>query len=257
MVATSLSILLYLFGAKFSLTHYQQTQPISRQIALTLALGLHGFIIASDIIFQSGLNFNLLNSFLLTEFLVGLILFFATWRYPVYLLDMVIYPMSAFSLLLTLIITPQSSQFISYELASHIILSMVAYAILALCVCQSVLLQLQDKQLHHNANYSFINKLPPLQTMESLLFLGLLIGTILLTLSLLTGFVFLENVFAQHLLHKTVLSIVAWLIFSGILLSHWLIGFRGRQLRKLTQIGFVLLLLGYFGSKFVLEVLIN
>ena len=79
------------------------------------------------------------------------------------------------------------------------------------------------------------------------------IGFALLSLSLLTGVLFLEDIFAQHLVHKTTLSIVAWVVFGVLLAGRVLRGWRGRTALIYTISGFVLLIVGYFGSKLVLE----
>lgn len=93
--------------------------------------------------------------------------------------------------------------------------------------------------------------------MEALLFQMLATGLIFLTISLVSGFLFIENLFAQHLAHKTVLSILAWLIFSGLLMGRSRYGWRGKTAIQWTIIGFVLLLLAYFGSKLVLELILH
>jgi ABC-type uncharacterized transport system permease subunit len=78
-------------------------------------------------------------------------------------------------------------------------------------------------------------------------------GFVLLTLSLFTGFVFVTNLFTQHLIHKTVLSLIAWTIFGVLLIGRIRIGWRGRSAVRWTVSGFSVLTLAYFGSKFVLE----
>ena len=92
--------------------------------------------------------------------------------------------------------------------------------------------------------------------METLLFEVILVGFIALTISLASGLIFLENMFAQQLAHKTILSIVAWLVFLTLLIGHWKLGWRGRTAIRWTLTGFASLMLAYFGSKFVLEVLL-
>jgi ABC-type uncharacterized transport system permease subunit len=99
--------------------------------------------------------------------------------------------------------------------------------------------------------------LPPLQAMETLLFQMIGTGLFFLTASLFSGFIFIEDLFAQHLAHKTVLSIIAWIIFSGLLIGRIRYGWRGHTAIKWTLIGFVLLLLAYFGSKLVLELILQ
>jgi ABC-type uncharacterized transport system permease subunit len=93
--------------------------------------------------------------------------------------------------------------------------------------------------------------------MESLLFQMLATGIVFLTLSLTSGFIFIENLFAQHLVHKTVLSILAWIIFTGLLIGRSRYGWRGQTAIQWTLIGFILLLLAYFGSKLVLELILH
>jgi ABC-type uncharacterized transport system permease subunit len=93
--------------------------------------------------------------------------------------------------------------------------------------------------------------------MESLLFQMLGAGIVFLTISLVSGFLFIEDLFAQHLVHKTVLSILAWVIFTGLLMGRRRYGWRGQTAIQWTLIGFVLLLLAYFGSKLVLELILH
>ena len=92
--------------------------------------------------------------------------------------------------------------------------------------------------------------------MESLLFQMIAIGFAMLSLALLSGVLFLEDIFAQHLVHKTVLSLTAWLVFSVLLWGRFQFGWRGRTAIRWTLSGFAVLLLAYFGSKFVLELVL-
>ena len=83
------------------------------------------------------------------------------------------------------------------------------------------------------------------------------LGFILLTLALITGFMFLQDMFAQRMVHKTILSIVAWLVFSTLLWGRFRSGWRGQKALIWTLVGFVVLMLAYFGSKFVIEVVLK
>lgn len=103
----------------------------------------------------------------------------------------------------------------------------------------------------------FIQLLPPLQTMETLLFEMIWAGLILLSISIVSGLIFLDNIFAQHLVHKSVLSISAWLTFAVLLWGRHQSGWRGITAIRGTLIGFALLLLAYFGSKLVLEIILQ
>jgi ABC-type uncharacterized transport system permease subunit len=99
--------------------------------------------------------------------------------------------------------------------------------------------------------------LPPLQTMEKLLFEIIGFGLLLLTLSIASGFFFLENMFAQHLAHKTFFSLIAWAIFATLLTGRIKYGWRGITATKWTISGFIALMLAYFGTKFVLELVLQ
>lgn len=223
---------------------------------ILLGLVFHAVVIFSQIITPEGLIFSLANSLIATSFFITILLLIASNIYKIYLLDLVVYPIVIVVLFVSFLLGNTSDNSpISFILSSHILLSLGAYSVLTLCFFQAILLSLQDKKLHHQSKHN-LSALPPLETMENLLFSGLTLGVILLTLSLLSGFFFLEDVFAQHLLHKTVLSLIAWIIFSSILLTHLVWGLRGKKLTSLMKIAFSLLLVGYFGSKFVLTYLI-
>ncbi len=103
----------------------------------------------------------------------------------------------------------------------------------------------------------YIQSLPPLESMEALLFQMISAGLFFLSISLASGFIFLEDIFAQHLAHKTFFSIIAWLIFSALLIGRSRYGWRGRTAIKWTLLGFLFLLLAYFGSKLVLEIILH
>lgn len=142
-------------------------------------------------------------------------------------------------------------------LISHIVLSIIAYSLITLATLQAVLLGIQEKQLRsHNFNGLF-RYFPPLQTMETLLFDLITIGTIMLSLAIASGFAFLDDMFAQHLVHKTILSIIAWALFCILLFGRHQKGWRGSVAVKWTIVGFIALMLAYFGSKFVLEILLQ
>ena len=115
----------------------------------------------------------------------------------------------------------------------------------------------QERHLRSKRFDGVFKYLPPLQTMETLLFEMIWLGFITLTVAILTGFTFLHDMFAQHLAHKTILSIIAWAIFAILLFGRHRWGWRGVTATKWTLVGFSALMLAYFGSKFVLEVILS
>jgi ABC-type uncharacterized transport system permease subunit len=96
-----------------------------------------------------------------------------------------------------------------------------------------------------------------METMEKVLFRSLGGGFVVLTFVLVTGLFFVQDVIAQHLIHKMTLAIVAWVVFGVLLIGRVRYGWRGRRARQFTIAGFVILALAYFGSKFVLENLLG
>ncbi|QGG80790.1 hypothetical protein GH975_09505 [Litorivicinus lipolyticus] len=141
-------------------------------------------------------------------------------------------------------------------LATHIVLSLAAFSVLFIAGAQSLLLGWQNRALkqHH---FSAIAGLPSMKRMEVLLFDLLTSGWMLLSAALLTGWAFIDDLFAQHLLHKTVLSAAAWLVFSGLLIGRRLFGWRGATATAWTLTGFGVLALGTLGSKIMLELVLD
>ena len=169
-------------------------------------------------------------------------------------LSVVVIPISTILYVIS-VIYPDATVKNTYSLKniSHIFLSFFAYTLLFLACCQSILLKLQNKKLHKKKINAFINNLPSLEEMEKLLFKILFLGFILLTASIFSGFFVVDNIFEQKVAHKTIFSIISWLIFLILIIGHKNIGWRGNKSFITIQIAFSFLVLSYFGSKIVLE----
>ena len=139
----------------------------------------------------------------------------------------------------------------------HVISSVLAFGLLTLAGVYAVLILAIDHSLKKHKLTNLVRKLPPLDKLENLLFQVIFTGFLLLTATLVTGLIYVDDLMAQHLAHKTVLSILAWVVFGTLLLGRWLKGWRGAIAIRLTLAGIGLLLLAYFGSKLVLEVLLD
>ena len=146
---------------------------------------------------------------------------------------------------------------LGWEMQAHIAISVVAYTLLSVGSLIAVLIYFQDRALRRRSLAAWLRVLPLLETMEQVLFTTIHAGVVLLTLSVFSGLVFVDNVFAQHLVHKTVLSIIALVVFGILLLGRWRFGWRGRKAIQWTLAGYAILVLGYFGSRVVLEVLLS
>ena len=142
---------------------------------------------------------------------------------------------------------------------AHFLIAMLAYSLFTLAALHAMLMMTAERSLHRGRLPHIVANLPPLLTMEALLFRLIHIAFVLLTFTLLSGIFFSEALFGQALAlnHKTVFAILSWLIFAGLLLGRHLRGWRGQLALRWTLAGFFALLLAYVGSRFVIEVLLG
>lgn len=146
---------------------------------------------------------------------------------------------------------------LDWRLQLHAWTALLAYATLAIAALLALMLWLQERALRRREFHRWLRALPPLVELETLLFRTIAVGFVLLTATLLTGALFVADMFAQHLAHKTVLSVLSWLAFGGLLLGRWRYGWRGATAVRWTLAAMALLVLAFFGSKFVLELVLG
>jgi ABC-type uncharacterized transport system permease subunit len=144
-----------------------------------------------------------------------------------------------------------------WELSFHVAMATTAFAFLTIGAALAASQVAVDHRLRSRKPLGIMRILTPLESLESGCFHSIQAGFFLLTLTLVTGAFFVENLFAQHLIHKVVLAIMAWIVFGVLLLGRWRFGWRGRKALRWTLAGYVLLGLSYFGSKLVLENLLG
>lgn len=149
----------------------------------------------------------------------------------------------------------------SIEFRAHAALAMLAYSLFTIAALHVLLMTLLERRLHGRAASvgGLWAAMPPLMSMESLLFRLIWIGFLLLTLTLASGAIYSETIFGQALKfnHKTLFAVISWLIFAALLAGRHFRGWRGRVALRWTLAGFVTLLLAYVGSRFVLEVVLK
>jgi len=140
----------------------------------------------------------------------------------------------------------------------HLALAMAAYGLFVIALLHALLMLVVERRLHAKKT-GFAGNLPPLLTLELLLFRAIGAAFVLLTLTLATGIAFSETLFGRAFRsdHKTVFAVLSWLTFGWLLVGRWRYGWRGRTAVRWTLGGFVLLVLAYVGSRFVLEVLLG
>jgi ABC-type uncharacterized transport system permease subunit len=172
-------------------------------------------------------------------------------------LGVVVFPISAALLLVYANVGHHVAEGLDWRLQLHAWFALLAYATLAIAALLAVMLWLQERALRRRDIRGWLRALPPLTELETLLFRTITVGFVLLTATLLTGVVFVEDFFAQDLIHKTVLSVLSWLAFGALLLGRWRYGWRGAVAVRWTLAAMALLVLAFFGSKFVLELVLR
>ncbi|HET6553944.1 MAG TPA: cytochrome c biogenesis protein CcsA, partial [Dyella sp.] len=179
------------------------------------------------------------------------------WR-PVAALGGIVFPLSALLLAVdTFAAPPTVPHPLEWQITLHVTVALLAFSVLSIAAVLAILLAIQERALRHRQFGPWLRALPPLTLTETLLFRLIGAGFVLLTLTLLTGILFVDNLFGQHLVHKTVLSIIAWLVFGALLFGRWRYGWRGRSAVNLTLIGMGVLVLAFFGTKAVLELILH
>ncbi len=255
-IASALATLLYCLSA---LLIYKQlgTALHQRWVALTpatAAMLLQAAVLNVLIIQPQGLNLGFFAAFSLISWLISIQILLSCIYRRIESLGIIAFPISGFAGIAASLHMPDSLiNTVNSEIQGHIMVSVVAYSLITLGAFQAGLLAYQDHSIRHHHPGGFIRFLPPLHDMETLLFQFLGFGFVCLSASLLTGFIYLEDIFAQHLVHKTVLSIVGWTILGILLFGRLRFGWRGKTAIRWTLSSFVFLMLAFFGSKLVLE----
>jgi len=243
-------------------------QNASKQLAGGFGLAgvvFHGFVLASHLFTAAGISLSFTDALSTAAWLMALLLLITSLNKPIENMGIGVYPFAAITLGLQslfpsrhIVIAFSAEASLAAEpLEIHIVISLVAYSLCALAAMHAILLAIQDRFLRSKRPGGFIRALPPLQTMENILFQILTVGFVLLSLSLFSGILFIKDIYAQHLAHKTVFSIIAWLVFGILLWGRWRFGWRGRTAIRWTLSGFFFLMLAYFGTKLVLEILLQ
>jgi ABC-type uncharacterized transport system permease subunit len=228
---------------------------------LLAALLAHGFALAGEIFPGNAMHF----SFSIALSMIFWLAIAFYWIESFYArmdgLQMLGLPAAAVAVLLPIVFPGQHllTNVDSVQFRAHFLIAMMAYSLLTLAALHAILMAAAEKRLHQGQLTPLLASLPPLLTMETLLFRLIHIGFALLTLTLVSGILFSESLFGKALTfnHKTVFAILSWVIFAHLLIGRHLRGWRGRKALRWTLAGFAALLLAYVGSRFVLEVLLG
>ncbi|AFU97908.1 cytochrome C assembly family protein [Simiduia agarivorans] len=261
LAANLAAIVLYLAATGFGVRQFSNKRPVGGRTfySLTLtAVVFHWSGLLPLLFSTNGINLSFFATGSLVAAVMNALVLISSFRKPVHTLLLILMPLSIVCVSLLLgSHHPDHFTPLTEGLALHVILSLLAYSLLTIATAQAVLLAYQTHQLKNHQPGGLIKALPPLQSMESLLFELLWLGFILLTTALATGWFFVQDLLAQHLAHKTVFSVAAWLIYGCLLWGRHYLGWRGYTAVRFALGGFAALMLAFFGSKFVLELVLG
>ncbi|MGQ0529646.1 MAG: cytochrome C assembly family protein [Panacagrimonas sp.] len=250
LIPALIALPLYLGGAWMA-----WTSPKRLPWMAPLALALHLAALGLGLVHEGSLRIGITEAASLFAWQSAFLLWLLSRREPIAVNGTAIFPLAAlFAIWAAVTPSPVTSVRISdWQVSLHVMLSLLSAGVLTLAAVQSVALALQDRLLHRHRLVPVGGRMPPLQTMERVLFQLIALGFGLLSLTLLSGLWFVHDWLAQHLAHKTVLSISAWLMFGVLLWGRWQHGWRGRTAIRWALAGYATLILAYFGSKLILE----
>lgn len=244
-----------LLALRFNQNRMENQVTKSHLFSAIVALLLHALLLGSLLPVAQGINLSFFNSLTLFAWVIGLVGVIVGVRNKLEFIGLIIFPICFISIILALafpgpVLRPVD---LSLLLDIHILLSIVAYGLLSSAALLALVLALQDYQLHQHKTGRLGNLLPPLLSVERLMFQLIMAGFGLLTLALITGFMFTADWFN----HKILFSCLAWLVFLVLLIGRYVAGWRGRKAIRWTLGGVLALMLAFFGTKLVVEFILG
>ncbi len=244
---------------------------------LFILLVLHGSACYQDIFTPQGLVFGFAQALSMMAWVGIAIYWIEGWFFTLQgMLPLMLLLAAAFSFLPAVfsgaIISTKAVHSPGFKL--HFITANIAYGTLFLVAIQAALMNLQDRSLRskqqnqpiswinvfaRGQKSTWLNQLPPLVTMERVMFNMMGIGFCLLTITVFSGLFFSQTLFGRVLIldHKTLFAVISWVMFGSLLFAHWKVGLRGAEASKWVLRSFLVMLLAYVGSRFVLEVILQ
>lgn len=254
----TITIYLTVAGLYWRRTNITTSWP---QVAISAALAIHGWLLYRSLFVEEGMNLGLTNALSAISWLTALIYWGTNLRHDLHRLQAFVLPPTALFVLLQWALP--ESHLLAYAgdplFRLHLAIAFTAYSLFTFAALHALLMAAAERALHRKPSFIRLPDFPPLIGMEKLLFQIITVGFVLLTLTLASGVLFSEQLFHQALRfnHKTVFTIISWLIFAALLIGRRKYGWRGRTAVRWTLSGFAVLLLAYVGSKFVLEFILK
>jgi ABC-type uncharacterized transport system permease subunit len=231
------------------------------QAILAVLLVWHAMLLRESVWIEGAINFSVASALSAVTWLMVLLLWAGNFWHRFAGVGALLLPVAAVCALLPpLDRHPHWLRYLDQPWAAlHVAVALVAFSLFAVAALQAVLLMSVEKRLHSRQSHTLDQSLPPLLTLERFLFRLIGVAFVLLTLTILSGAFFSEELFHQpfRLSHKIVFTMLAWGLFAGLLYGRSRYGWRGRVALRWILIGSAMLLIAYAGSKFVLEILLG
>ena len=262
LVAGLSAVILYLLASWISGRALWANRPQQRIPVMALgglALPLQLLSLHEQIHGPAGLDLSLFHMLALVSWMMAMLtVLFSIYR-PVISLSALAFPLAGMSTLASLLIplTYHPVEHLSHAGEAHVLFSILAYSLFFVAAGLAMLLFILNRRLKLKQPLPTLRLLPPLQTLETLLFETLVAGWILLTPAIVLGLFVVHDLRAEHLVHKTVFSVAAWLLFATLIAGRYRLGWRGPRAVRMTLFGFALLIVGFYGSKAVLELVLH
>ena len=227
-------------------------------IAAYLAVIFHGAALYHAIFTANGQNLSLTNVVSLVNWIIALTFTIMIFRLKVMIAVPVVYTCSILSVAALWLVPPKYILHFEHhpEVLAHVVLSLIAYSALMIAALYAIQLAIIQNKLK-TKQFILSPAMPPLMTVEKQLYHLIVVGVTLLTLSLATGFIFLNDVLVGGKGHKAILSLVAWAVYVVMLWQHYTLGCKIRTAVIYTLSGATLLSLAYFGARIVRELIIG
>lgn len=251
----------YLMGTVFQGLNFAYNKKTRKKVFTfgAIAVVAHAISAYGVIRTANGFHFGISEISTLITVSISLLVLISSIRKPLENLFLGFFPLAIITIIASL---TTSSNYpptnMSVGLGSHILLSILAYSFITIAALQAAFLAYQNHQLKHHHAGGIISKFPPLQDMESFLFELVWVGEFLLSFGIAAGLLFSDNIWGvDGLIHKTFFSIMAWIVFAVLLWGRHQLGWRGQTAIRGTLGGFALLIVGFYGSKFVIEFILS
>lgn len=238
-----------------------------RRLLLPVIVAGHALLLVHAVVGSGDFRFGFAHALSATLWLAVLIVWVEGFFVPMRGLDMLVLPGAALCVPLPALFhgAPISAAADTGALRIHLLMAISAYSLLTIAALHALLMASIDRQLHaavgapDHPSSRWLAQMPPLLAMERMLFRLIAAGFVLLTLTLVSGVFFSEALFGRALRfdHKSVFTVASWFVFAGLLAGRFVFGWRGRKALRWTLAGFLMLMLAYVGSRFVLEVILQ